>query len=571
MKGMGRSELFSSPFSNGDQLQAKIEKDFRANVDNCSDIGSDRDDKFDSTGDHKSPLNATALATLNFYRNINESLNLTEPTRKQRGESEETNNDIMRLYQEQIAKLFGQQFEEGFRNPQNYDDLRNVMAIHELSRINPFAAQALNPELFARLLSSGLMNGGANYPSGLPLGLDSLQQQQQQQVSPLESLRKNSESQQQSRDNRDSNSTEARNKIDNLLSQIKSSSMSPSQNGSQNAPTGGSPSSVLNNGDLSSAEDLPSPLQRIQSITNSLLSQSSLPSLPSQPPRPSKAVLPPITQQQFDQYNNLNTEDIVKRVKEQLSQYSISQRLFGESVLGLSQGSVSDLLARPKPWHMLTQKGREPFIRMKMFLEDDNAIHKLVASQYKIAPEKLMRTGSFVAGTAITGMTNTPRVHTPPTTLPLGASGSGGKSGHLKPTDLLKYEQSMSPSSTDNGVRSNSSTPDLQSSAQSPISIRSRLGGFGGSNATTGNVAINTGNLLRQSSAYMQPSVYELAALTSDLDTQNITTRIKETLMAHNIGQKVFNDLVLAKNIDTNQIEFYRSLAKWYLAYHKAQ
>jgi homeobox protein cut-like len=44
---------------------------------------------------------------------------------------------------------------------------------------------------------------------------------------------------------------------------------------------------------------------------------------------------------------------------------------------------------------MLTQKGREPFIRMKMFLEDDNAVHKLVASQYKIAPEKLMRTGSY--------------------------------------------------------------------------------------------------------------------------------------------------------------------------------
>lgn len=87
--------------------------------------------------------------------------------------------------------------------------------------------------------------------------------------------------------------------------------------------------------------------------------------------------------------------DLPFQVKEQLSQYSISQRLFGESVLGLSQGSVSDLLARPKPWHMLTQKGREPFIRMKMFLEDDNAVHKLVASQYKIAPEKLMRTGGY--------------------------------------------------------------------------------------------------------------------------------------------------------------------------------
>lgn len=143
------------------------------------------------------------------------------------------------------------------------------------------------------------------------------------------------------------------------------------------------------------ASSTASPLQRMASITNSLISQP-----PSQPhhttaQRPLKAVLPPITQQQFDLYNNLNTEDIVKKVKEQLSQYSISQRLFGESVLGLSQGSVSDLLARPKPWHMLTQKGREPFIRMKMFLEDDNAVHKLVASQYKIAPEKLMRTGGY--------------------------------------------------------------------------------------------------------------------------------------------------------------------------------
>lgn len=140
-----------------------------------------------------------------------------------------------------------------------------------------------------------------------------------------------------------------------------------------------------------------SPLQRMQSITNSLISPPSLPSvLPPNNQRSMRAVLPPITQQQFDQYNNLNTEDIVKQVKEQLSQFSISQRLFGESVLGLSQGSVSDLLARPKPWHMLTQKGREPFIRMSMFLQDENAVHKLVASQYKIAPEKLMRTNVYL-------------------------------------------------------------------------------------------------------------------------------------------------------------------------------
>ena len=39
-------------------------------------------------------------------------------------------------------------------------------------------------------------------------------------------------------------------------------------------------------------------------------------------------------------------------------------------VLGLSQGSVSDMLSRPKPWSKLTQKGREPFIRMQLWLSD---------------------------------------------------------------------------------------------------------------------------------------------------------------------------------------------------------
>ncbi|XP_011422371.1 homeobox protein cut-like 1 isoform X4 [Magallana gigas] len=130
-----------------------------------------------------------------------------------------------------------------------------------------------------------------------------------------------------------------------------------------------------------------SPLQRMQNIANSLMSRPHLVSSA----KPLKAVLPPITQEQFDKYSNINTDDLVKQVKETLSQYSISQRLFGESVLGLSQGSVSDLLARPKPWHMLTQKGREPFIRMQIFLEDTEAIPKLVASQYHIPPDKLMR------------------------------------------------------------------------------------------------------------------------------------------------------------------------------------
>lgn len=46
--------------------------------------------------------------------------------------------------------------------------------------------------------------------------------------------------------------------------------------------------------------------------------------------------------------------------------------------MGLTQGSVSDLLARPKPWHKLSLKGREPFVRMQLWLQDPRNVEKLM-------------------------------------------------------------------------------------------------------------------------------------------------------------------------------------------------
>ena len=140
-----------------------------------------------------------------------------------------------------------------------------------------------------------------------------------------------------------------------------------------------------------------SPLQRMQSIAKSLMIKSQLQQQQQQ--QPLRAVLPPVTQEDFDKHPNINTDELVKQIKENLSQFSISQRLFGENVLGLSQESVSNLLAHPKPWHMLTQKGREPFIRMKIFLEDSESIPKLVASQHRIPPDKLLRSTSVTDST----------------------------------------------------------------------------------------------------------------------------------------------------------------------------
>lgn len=61
-----------------------------------------------------------------------------------------------------------------------------------------------------------------------------------------------------------------------------------------------------------------------------------------------------------------------------ISLASPGQRLFGETILGLTQGSVSDLLARPKPWHKLSLKGREPFVRMQLWLQDPHSVEKLM-------------------------------------------------------------------------------------------------------------------------------------------------------------------------------------------------
>ncbi|KAG6448396.1 hypothetical protein O3G_MSEX005495 [Manduca sexta] len=310
--------------------------------------------------------------------------------------------------------------------------------------------------------------------------------------------------------------------------------------------TGSSASSPLGNAILPPAitpnEDFTSsaaasPLQRMASITNSLISQPNNPPHHPPPQRSMKAVLPPITQQQFDLFNNLNTEEIVRRVKEALSQYSISQRLFGESVLGLSQGSVSDLLARPKPWHMLTQKGREPFIRMKMFLEDDNAVHKLVASQYKIAPEKLMRTGNYSGAPPCPPNMTKPM---PPTQKMISDATSllskmqqeqllgPGHLGHLgQPTPLLltppgfppHHAVTLPPQHHDNNNKERKPPPPPQPHHQPPV--------------------------MRNLHQHISPSVYEMAALTQDLDTQTITTKIKEALLANNIGQKIFGEAVL--------------------------
>ncbi len=66
-------------------------------------------------------------------------------------------------------------------------------------------------------------------------------------------------------------------------------------------------------------------------------------------------------------------------MRELLFAYSIGQRVFGEAVLNLSQGTVSEILSKPRPWQSLSVKGREPYIRMYTWYTDPGNVQKLLA------------------------------------------------------------------------------------------------------------------------------------------------------------------------------------------------
>ena len=53
-------------------------------------------------------------------------------------------------------------------------------------------------------------------------------------------------------------------------------------------------------------------------------------------------------------------------------------------VCSFSAGSVSDMLSKPKPWQLLSLKGREPFVRMHMWLTDPMNILRLKTHQAEV-------------------------------------------------------------------------------------------------------------------------------------------------------------------------------------------
>lgn len=73
----------------------------------------------------------------------------------------------------------------------------------------------------------------------------------------------------------------------------------------------------------------------------------------------------------------LDTLEVARHVREILSFHNLGQRLFARYVLGLSQGTVSELLSKPKHWEKLTEKGRESYRKMHQWASSEHNIQTL--------------------------------------------------------------------------------------------------------------------------------------------------------------------------------------------------
>ncbi|CAL2038782.1 unnamed protein product [Caenorhabditis brenneri] len=80
--------------------------------------------------------------------------------------------------------------------------------------------------------------------------------------------------------------------------------------------------------------------------------------------------LPSLTSQEIEDILNaeiegdyIDTKDLCMKILAQLSTYDISQTLFSERIINRTQGTLSDLLKKPKPWSSL-RSGRKTYIRM---------------------------------------------------------------------------------------------------------------------------------------------------------------------------------------------------------------
>ncbi|XP_046785796.1 protein CASP isoform X5 [Gallus gallus] len=234
--------------------------------------------------------------------------------------------------------------------------------------------------------------------------------------------------------------------------------------------------------------------------------------LPSSPivslSKPSKPSVPPLTPEQYEiyMYQEVDTIELTRQVKEKLAKNGICQRIFGEKVLGLSQGSVSDMLSRPKPWSKLTQKGREPFIRMQLWLNGELGQCVLPAQgqqQGQVLHSVTSLQDSLQQGCA--SSESTPKTSASCSPAPESPMSSSESVKSL--TELVQQPCPSIETNKDGKGQEPSEPPASESQYTTPLPL----------------------------SGHSALSIQELVAMSPELDTYGITKRVKEVLTDNNL------------------------------------
>ncbi|KAM6372642.1 homeobox protein cut-like 1 isoform 12-T12 [Pluvialis apricaria] len=263
--------------------------------------------------------------------------------------------------------------------------------------------------------------------------------------------------------------------------------------------------------------------------TNSISSQSPLqqsPDVNGMAPSPSQSE----SAGSISEGEEIDTAEIARQVKEQLIKHNIGQRIFGHYVLGLSQGSVSEILARPKPWNKLTVRGKEPFHKMKQFLSDEQNILALRSIQGRQRGNITTRIRTTETGSdeAIKSILEQAKRElqvqktesTPKTSASCSPAPESPMSSSESVKSLTELVQQPCPAieTSKDGKSQESSEPsasESQSTTPLPLSGHSAL------------------------------SIQELVAMSPELDTYGITKRVKEVLTDNNLGQRLFGETIL--------------------------
>uniref|UniRef100_A0A2K5CK15 Cut like homeobox 1 n=1 Tax=Aotus nancymaae TaxID=37293 RepID=A0A2K5CK15_AOTNA len=233
---------------------------------------------------------------------------------------------------------------------------------------------------------------------------------------------------------------------------------------------------------------------------------------------PQNTLGPPLTPEQYEvyMYQEVDTIELTRQVKEKLAKNGICQRIFGEKVLGLSQGSVSDMLSRPKPWSKLTQKGREPFIRMQLWLNGELGQGVLPVQGQQQGP--VLHSVTSLQDPLQQGCVSSES--TPKTSASCSPAPESPMSSSESVKSLTELVQQPCPpiEANKDGKPPEPSDPpasDSQPATPLPLSGHSAL------------------------------SIQELVAMSPELDTYGITKRVKEVLTDNNLGQRLFGETIL--------------------------